>query len=124
MRASSTPEVSVTDVCAVCSLFAEVDRFAVSFFHMFADLPGAASLSISEGMIVGRGRDHQGARIPIERVVALLKAATDGGDPPRVEAEPVHSAHVARVLDLEAAVHDHRHAAVYGARRRLLVDHS
>jgi len=41
----------------------------------------------------------------------LLETGADGRDALGVEAEPVHPADVARVLDLEAAVHDHRHAA-------------
>src|SRR5271167_911888 len=52
-----------------------------------------------------------------------LKTASNRGDPPRVEAEPVHPAHVARVLDLEAAIHDDGNAAILGDPRRLLVDH-
>ena len=38
--------------------------------------------------------------------------------------EPVHPAHVARVLNLEAAVHDHGQAAVLGDPRALGVDHA
>src|SRR5215467_10383778 len=56
--------------------------------------------------------------------VRLLKPAADGRDALRVEAEPVHPAQVARVLDLEAAVHDHCHAAVLRDPRGLLIDHA
>src|SRR5262249_53874622 len=51
----------------------------------------------------------------------LLQPGADGRDALRVEAEPVHPAHVARVLDLDTAVHDHRHAAVLRDPRGLLV---
>src|SRR5262249_56326118 len=54
---------------------------------------------------------------------SLLQALTDGGDPARVEAQPVHSADVACVLDLEAAVHDYGHAAVLADARPFLLDH-
>src|SRR5580693_1282596 len=53
----------------------------------------------------------------------LLEPGADGGDALGVEAEPVHPAHVTRVLNLEAAVHDHGHAAVLSDPRALLVDH-
>ena len=43
-----------------------------------------------------------GARIAPPR----LQARADRGDPVRVEAEPVHPPRVARVLDLQATVHD------------------
>src|SRR5262245_52764999 len=54
----------------------------------------------------------------------LLETAAERRDPPRVEAEPVHPADVARVLDLEAAVHDDRDAPVHGDPGCLLVDHA
>ena len=54
----------------------------------------------------------------------LLQPAAHRGDALRVEAEPVHAADVARVLDLEAAIHDHRHAARLGDARAFLVDHA
>src|SRR6267378_8102677 len=53
-----------------------------------------------------------------------LEPGADGRDALGVEAEPVHPAHVARVLNLEAAVHDHRHAAVFGDLRAVGVDHA
>src|SRR6267378_3050048 len=53
-----------------------------------------------------------------------LEPGADGRDALGVEAEPVHPAHVARVLDLEAAVHDHRHAAVLCDLRAFGVDHA
>src|SRR6185437_7069875 len=52
----------------------------------------------------------------------LLEAGADRGDAMGVEAEPVHPADVAGVLDLEAAVHDHGDAAVLGDLRALAVD--
>src|SRR5215469_7343951 len=54
----------------------------------------------------------------------LLDPGTDRGDALRVETEPVHPARVARVLNLEAPVHDHRQAAVLGNPRAFLVDHA
>jgi PucR C-terminal helix-turn-helix domain/GGDEF-like domain len=54
----------------------------------------------------------------------LLEPGPHGRDARGVEAEPVHPAHEARVLDLETAVHDHRHAALLGDPRALLVDHA
>ena len=36
----------------------------------------------------------------------LLQTAANGGDPLSVEAEPVHSARVAGMLDLDATIHD------------------
>src|SRR5208283_4935078 len=54
----------------------------------------------------------------------LLEPGADGRDALRVEAEPVHPAYVTRVLNLETAVHDHRHAAVLGDPRALAVDHA
>ena len=45
------------------------------------------------------------------RRTLLLKASTDRRDALRVEPEPVHPSGVARVLDFEAAIHDHGHAA-------------
>src|SRR6202044_1353251 len=59
---------------------------------------------------------------PVSR--QLLEPGTDGRDALGVEAEPVHPARVARVLYLEAAVHDHRDAAVLGDPRALFVDHA
>src|SRR5215471_20479619 len=54
----------------------------------------------------------------------LLEPGADRRDALGVEAKPVHPAHVPRVLDLEAAVHDHCHATVLGDLRALLVDHT
>src|SRR5215472_17686643 len=54
----------------------------------------------------------------------LLEPGADGRDALGVEAEPVHPAGVARVLNLETAIHDHRHAAVLGDLRAFLVDHA
>src|SRR6201989_2227332 len=54
----------------------------------------------------------------------LLEPGADGRDALGVEAEPVHPAHVARVLNLKAAVHDHRHAAVFGDLRAFFIDHA
>src|SRR5579884_156139 len=56
--------------------------------------------------------------------LALLETRAHGRDAPRVETEPVHSACVSRVLDLDAAVHDHCDAALLGFARRRLVDHA
>src|ERR1700743_933181 len=53
----------------------------------------------------------------------LLQPGPDGRDALRVEAEPVHPAHVAGVLHLDAAVHDHRQPAVLRDLRALGVDH-
>src|SRR5580692_7968373 len=53
-----------------------------------------------------------------------LEPGADGRDSLRAEAEPVHPADVARVLNLEAAIHDHRHAAVLGDPRAVGVDHA
>src|SRR5438270_7524758 len=53
----------------------------------------------------------------------LLKTAAHGGDALRIEAEPVHAADVAGVLDLDAAIHDHRETAGFGDARAFLVDH-
>src|SRR5689334_21790977 len=52
----------------------------------------------------------------------LLQSAAHGGDALRVEAEPVHAPDVARVLDLDAAIHDDRQAAFRGDARAFLVD--
>src|SRR6201989_2265781 len=54
----------------------------------------------------------------------LLESGADGRDALGIEAEPVHPARVARVLNLEAAIHDHRHAAVLCDLRTLGVDHA
>ena len=42
----------------------------------------------------------------------LLESPAHRGDALGVEAEPVHAADVACVLDLDAAIHHHRHATV------------
>src|SRR5262249_2428748 len=55
---------------------------------------------------------------------SLLEPGADRGDALGVEAEPVHPPRVPRVLDLEAAVHDHRQAALLGDPRALFVDHA
>jgi hypothetical protein len=47
----------------------------------------------------------------LDKQLILLKPAADGGDALGVEAEPVHASDVARVLHLDAAIHDDRHAA-------------
>src|SRR3954470_12268341 len=54
---------------------------------------------------------------------ALLKTAADGRDPLRIEPEPVHPPDEARVLDLDAAIHDYRQAARLGDPRPFFVDH-
>src|SRR6202050_5030995 len=54
----------------------------------------------------------------------VLDPRTDGRDGRVVEAEPVHPPQVACVLHLEAAVHDHRQAALLGDPGALLVDHT
>ena len=51
-----------------------------------------------------------------------MQAAADRGDALRVEAEPMHAAGISRVLDLEAAIHDNRHAARFRDARPFLVD--
>ena len=58
------------------------------------------------------------------RSTTLLEPAADRGDALRVEAEPVHPADVARVLHLDAAIHDDGHAARFGDAGTLLVDHA
>jgi D-arabinose 1-dehydrogenase-like Zn-dependent alcohol dehydrogenase len=55
---------------------------------------------------------------------ALQGRLTLGADNPGVESEPVHTAHVARVLDLHTAVDDHVQAAVRGGTRALRTDHA
>ena len=50
----------------------------------------------------------------------LALRANDAG----VEAEPVHAAHVPRVLDFHAAVNDDVQAAVFGRPRAFGVDHA
>src|SRR5262249_2003123 len=57
-------------------------------------------------------------------VMALLEPGAHGRDALRVETEPGHPAHVARMLNLETKVHDHCHATVLGDLRALLVDHA
>src|ERR1700736_5741570 len=54
----------------------------------------------------------------------LLKPGADGRDALGIEAEPVHPARVARVLDLETTAHDHHTAAVLGYPRAVGVDHA
>src|SRR5687767_1770836 len=54
----------------------------------------------------------------------LLKSAANRRYTLGVEAEPVHPSHVARVLDLDASVHDDREAARFRDARAFLIDHS
>src|ERR1700730_2509849 len=54
----------------------------------------------------------------------LLQPGADGRDALGVEAEPVHPAHVAGVLPLDAAVHDHRQPAVLPGLGALGVNHA
>src|ERR1700728_2040764 len=54
----------------------------------------------------------------------LLEAGADRGDAVGVEAEPVHPPDVAGVLELDAAVHDHRQAALLRDPRALGADHA
>src|SRR5262249_53604118 len=70
------------------------------------------------------GRDRTPADSAGQALRWLLEPGADRRDALGVEAEPVHPAHVARVLDLEAAVHDHRHAAFFRDPRGLEVDHA
>src|SRR5271163_1623946 len=55
---------------------------------------------------------------------ASLKLAPHRRNPLRIEAQPMHPAHISRVLDLQAAVHDDVQAAFLGKPRALLVDHA
>src|SRR5262245_52363094 len=54
----------------------------------------------------------------------LLQPSANGGDALRVETEPMHASDITRVLDFDAAVHDHRQAALLGDPGPLLVDHA
>src|SRR4051812_38899332 len=62
------------------------------------------------------------SRRPLRFAPSLLQARADRRDAVGVEAEPVHAPDVPRVLDLQAAVHDHGQARVLGDPGALLVD--
>src|SRR5215469_15618081 len=53
----------------------------------------------------------------------LLQTTAHGRDSLGVEPEPVHSSGVARVLNFEAAIHDHYKAAILRDARTFFVDH-
>ena len=85
-----------------------------------------ATLALLADLIV-RSRSDVAARPSqpgISREQLLLESGADRRDALGVEAKPVHPARVARVLDLQAAVHDHRDATVLGDPRALGVDHA
>src|SRR5882757_2190847 len=85
-----------------------------------------SALGVPAGMVnpAGLAARRSGRDLLGVRPRQLLEPGTDGRDALRVEAEPVHPARVAGVLNLEATVHDHRYATVLGDPRPLLVDHA
>jgi len=76
-----------------------------------ADTPGPLRLQDLSLSGYGQASRQRGIVGSEYRAQTLLKPAAYRGDALRVEAEPVHAAEVASMLDLGAAIHHHRYAA-------------
>ena len=124
----ATGQVAFVPATAVGKLYAVNTGSGVIVNAFDTGGPAYTAPMLAAGLVIVGSADGTvrafGSKRPADSRRASLEASADGGDPTRVEAEPVHPAHVARVLDFEAAVHDDRQAAVLGDPRCLLVDHA